>query len=209
MELRSSVDVEVRDAATGRAAARGVTGVSEHESGEITEFVAGSDLALFGNWGRELPGEHAITLRKPGYLPYVANADVDADICHVKTEVVEAEIASDPRAVPEHPISFVEGLDTTGGWPSPRAEVQVYGDTLEIKGLAETHDCGQLRVVSFRSGTRLHVQIEPSGVPPDECVGRRRFEASFALPSGATDLLVTNAVYFPAVLFNGEVRPVG
>ena len=206
-ELRFSVVVEVRDAATGRPAASGVTGVSEHESGEITEFTAGSDLTLDGNWGRELPGEHTITVWKPGYLPYVANADVDADLCHVKREIVEAEIAPDPRAVPEHPISFTEGPDTTGGW-SASAEVQVYGDTLEIKGLAKTRSCTELRVVAFRSGTRLHAQVEPSSVPlGDECVGSRRFEARFSLPSRATNLLVTNAVYFPAVLFDGEVRP--
>ncbi len=208
-EMRFSVLVEVRDAATGRPAASGVTGVSEHESGEVIEFTAGpDDLALDGKWDRELPGEHAITLWKPGYLPYLVDVHVDADRCHVNPEMVEAEIDRDPRAVPESPISFIEGPDSTVGvWNSASAEVHLYGDTLEIKGQAATRDCMELRVVSFRSGTRLHVQVEPSDVPLDDCVGGRWFEARFLLPSGATDLLVTNAYYFPAVLFSGKVRP--
>ena len=206
-ELRFSVVVEVRDAATGRPAARGVTGISEHESGVLTEFTAGSDLSLYGDWDSELPGRHVITVRKPGYLPHVVHADVDADRCHVETETVEADIAPDPRAVPEYPVSFIEGPDNSE-WRSASAEVQVYGDKLEIKGLAETRDCTELRVVAFRSGTGLHVQVEPSDIPLDDCVSYRRFEASFSLPSGRTDLLVTNAVYFPAELFDGEVRPV-
>ncbi len=199
--------VEVRDSASNGPAAIGATGVSEHESGEITELIAGSDLELFGKWGRELPGEHTISVWKPGYLPYVVDAHVDADRCHVETETVEADIALDPRAVPEHPISFIQEPDTASGWRSASAEVQVYGDTLEIKGLSGTRDCVDLQVVPFRSGARLHVQVQASDVPQDECVGWRRFEARFLLPSGATHLLVTNPAFFPVVLFNGEVRP--
>ncbi|MCY3808335.1 MAG: hypothetical protein OXG58_02670 [Gemmatimonadetes bacterium] len=207
-ELRSSVVVRVRDAATGRLAATGVTGVSEHESGAVTEFAAHSDLTLHGEWFSELPGEHTISLWKPGYLPYFVDAHAEAGRCHVKAEMVEADIARDLQAAPESPISFIEGPDSTVGvWNSASAEVQIYRDTLEIKGLAETHDCTELRVVPFRSAARLHVQVEPSDVPLDDCVDWRRFEARFLLPSGATDLLVTNAYYFPAVLFNGKVRP--
>lgn len=205
-ELRFSVVVEVRDVATGTPAARGVTGVSEHESGVLTEFTAEGDLSLYGNWDSELPGNHTITVRKPGYQADVTHADVDADRCHVKTETVEAEIAPDPRAVPETPISFIEGPDTAG-WRHASAEVQVYGDTLEIKGFAGTAGCAELRAVAFRSGEGLHVQVEPSDVPLDDCVRSRRFEARFLLPPGPTDLLVTNAHYFPAVLFDGQVRP--
>lgn len=213
-ELRGSVVVEVRDAVTGRPTASGATGVSEHESGEITEFAefsysefSYSALTLFGDWRGELPGEHTITVWKPGYVPHVVDAHVDADRCHVKTETVEADIAPDPRAVSEYPIFFTEGPDTSGEWPTANAEVRVNGDTLEIKGLAETLGCTELRVVAFHSGVRLHVQVEPSDVPLDDCVDWRRFEASFSLPSGTTSLLVTNAVDFPAVLFNGKVRP--
>lgn len=204
-ELRLSVVVEVRDAATGSPAAFGVTGISEHESGVLTEFTASGDLRLDGNWGTELPGEHTITIRRPGYLTEVVHADVDADRCHVETETVEAEIAPDPRAVAEQPVSFVEGPDT-GGWRPPSAVVQLHGDTLEIEGFAGTTGCTELRVVAFRSGNGLHVQFEPSDIPLDDCVARR-FEARFLLPSGPTDLLVTNALHFPAVLFDGEVRP--
>lgn len=204
-ELRFSVVVEVRDAATGGPAAHGVTGISEHESGVVTEFIAGGDLRLYGNWNSELPGNHTMTIRKPGYLTEVVQADVDADRCHVETETVEVEIAPDPRAVPEYPVSFVEGPDT-GGWRPPSAEVEVQGDTLEIKGFAGTTGCTELRVAAFRSGNGLHVQVEPSDTPLDDCVARR-FEARFLLPSGPTDLLVTNALHFPAVLFEGQVRP--
>lgn len=205
-ELRYSVVVEVRDAATGRPAANGATGISEHESGVFTEFTASGELRLDGNWNSELPGNHTITIRKPGYLTEVVHADVDADRCHVETETVEAEIAPDPRAVAEHPVSFVEGPDT-GGWRPASAEVQVHGDTLAIEGFAGTAGCAELRVVAFRSGDGLHVQVEPSEIPLDDCVSSRRFEATFLLPPGPTDLLVTNAHSFPAVLFDDQVRP--
>ena len=205
-ELRYSVIVEVRDATTGRPAASGATGISEHESGIITEFTASGDLRLDGNWRTELRGNHTITIRKPGYLTEVVQADVDADRCHVETETVEAEITPDPRAVAEHPVSFVEGPDTAG-WRPASAEVAVHGDTLEIKGFAGTAGCAELRVVAFRSGDGLHVQVEPSDTPLEDCVNSRQFKARFLLPSGPTDLLVTNAHYFPAVLFDGQVRP--
>lgn len=203
--LLYSVVVEVRDAATGRPAARGVTGLSEHESGVVTEFTGSDDLRLNGNWDGELPGRHTILVRKPGYLTEIVHANVDADRCHVEPETVVARIAADPRAVPEHPVSFVEGPDTIG-WHRASAEVQVNGDTLEIKGFAGTTDCAKTRVVAFRSGSRLHVQVEPSDTPLEDCVNSRRFEATFLVPSGRTDLLVTNAVDFPAELFHGQVR---
>ena len=37
-----------------KAAARGVTGRSEHESGTLTELSATDDLRLTGNWSSEL-----------------------------------------------------------------------------------------------------------------------------------------------------------
>lgn len=205
LELRYSVIVEVRDAETGRAAARGVTGRSEHESGIITEFSASGDLRLDGDWDEELPGNHTILVRKPGHLTDIVHADVDADRCHVDPETVEAELAPDPRAVADHPASFIEGPDPAG-WRQASAEVRIRGDTLAIEGFART-GCTELRVVAFRSGSGLHVQFEPSDVPLDDCVNSRWFEARFLLPSGRTDLLVTNAVGFPAELFDGQVRP--
>lgn len=205
--MHLSVIVEVRDPATGMPAARGVTGKSEHENGTITEFYATSDLRLDGNWAGELPGDHTIIVRKPGHVTDIVHADVDADRCHVETETVEAHIAPDPEAVPEYPVSFVERPDT-GDWRPASAEVRVRGDTLEIWGLAHT-ECTQLRVVAFRTGTGLHVQVEPSDIPLDDCVNRRRFEARFTLPSGPTDLLLTNGFFFPPELFDGQVRPAG
>ena len=203
--LALSVVVEVRDAADGMPAARGATGVSVHESGVLTDLYATGDLGLNGNWASELPGRHTILVRKPGYLPNVVHADVDADRCHVKTETVEARIARDPRAVPEYPVSFVEGPDV-GDWRPASAEVRVRGDTLEMAGVAPS-ECAELRMVAFRSGDGLHVQVEPSDVTLDSCDGSRRFEARFTLPPGPTKLLLTNGSLFPVELFDGLVRP--
>lgn len=206
-DLRPSVNVEVTDRATGMPAARGATGLSKHESGVLTEFYATSrnDLMLWGDWHSELPGNHTILVRKPGFLPQTVYADVDSDRCHVEPRTVQADIARDPRAVPEYPVSFIEGPDSAG-WRRASAEVQVHGDTLEIGGYAGT-DCTELRVVAFRSGSGLHVQVEPSGTPLDSCTRSRHFEARFMLPSEPTHLLVTNGHIVPAVLFEGEVRP--
>ena len=198
--------MEVLDPVTGLPAARGVTGRSEHESGTVTEFSATDDLRLHGDWERELPGNHTILVRKPGFLPDIAHVDVDADRCHVEPETVRVHIAPDARAVPEYPVSFIEEPDTSG-WRPASAEVQVQGDTLEIRGLAHT-ECMELRVVAFRSGSGLHVQVEPSDIPLDPCVNSRQFEARFALPPERTPLLVTNGYSFPVELFDGEVRPI-
>ena len=205
--LSPSVIVEVRDRATGMPAARGATGLSEHESGVLTEFHADRDLRLWGSWPDELPGTHTVLVRKPGFLTETARADVDSDRCHVVPETVQFDLARDPRAVPESPLSFIEGPDTAG-WRDASAEVRIRSDTLGITGYARGgSECTELRVVAFRSDGRLHVQIEPSDTPLDPCVNSRRFAARFTLPSGPTDLLVTNGFYLPTVLFDGEVRP--
>lgn len=204
-ELRPTLILEVRERATGMPAARWATGLSEHESGVLTEFFAYSELRLSGNWARELPGDHTIVVRKPGFLTEVAEVDVDADRCHVETEIVRVELARDPRAVPVSPVSFVEGPDTAD-WRPASVAVRVHGDTLEVRGYAGT-DCTELQVVAFRSGSGLHVQVEPSATQLDSCRGSRWFEARFILPSEATHLLVTNAFLPPAELFSGVVRP--
>ena len=205
-ELRPSVVVEVRDPVTGMPAARGVTGRSEHESGTLTELSATDDLRLTGNWSSELPGDHTILVRKPGFLTDIVHVDVGGDRCHVERRTVQVHIAPDARAVPEYPVSFIEEPEV-GAWRPASAEVQVYGDTLEIRGLAHT-ECTELRVVAFRSGIGLHVQVEPSDIPLDPCVISRQFEARFTLPSERTHLLVTNGFFFPVELFDGQVRPV-
>ena len=123
-ELRFSVIVEVRDAATGSPAARGATGRSEHESGIRTEFLPSGDLHLDGNWNAEYPGMHRIIVRKPGHRTDTVHADVDAGPCHVKTETVQARIAPDPRAVPEHPDSFILEPDPGGRIRHPAGRVR-------------------------------------------------------------------------------------
>lgn len=207
MEL--SVIVEVTERATGMPAARGATGLSEHESGVLTDFYSyrGEELRLVGNWESELPGAHTVLVRKPGFLTETAHADVHADRCHVEPRTVQVSLARDPRAVPESPVSFIEGPDSAG-WERPAsAEVQVHGDTLEIKGYTGS-DCTELRVVAFRSRNSLHVQIEPSDTPLDSCIRSRWFEARFTLPPEPTRLLVTNGHWVPVEFFDGEVRPV-
>lgn len=206
LEGRASLVVEVRDRLTGMPAAQGATGVSEHASGTLTDLGAFDDeLILRGNWNQELPGNHTIVVRKPGFLPDTVHAYVDSDRCHVELETVEARIAPDPRASPEHPVSFIEGPDSSD-WIQVSAEVHVYGDTLEISGLVNTR-CAALRLVAFRSGSGLHVQVEPPDIPLD-CIDARQFEAKFTLPSGPTHLLVTSALsFFPSNFFDGQVRP--
>lgn len=204
-QMEPSVIVEVRDRATGMPAARSATGLSRHESGVLTELFRETDLLLWAEWGSELPGNHLILVRKPGFLTEIAHADVDEDRCHVVPDTVQVDLARDPGAVPESSVSFIEGPDTAG-WRDASAEVQVHGDTLEIKGYTGTR-CTELRVVAFRSGRRLHVQIEPSDTPLESCTRSRWFEARFMLPPEPTDLLVTNGFWVPVVFFDGLLDP--
>ena len=201
-----SVIVEVRDPATGMPAARGVTGRSEHESGVVTELGVGYDLRLLGMWKYELRGNHTILVRKPGFLTDTVYVYVDGNRCNVEPRTVLVHMVPDARALPQHPVSFIEGPEIAAGYPSSRVQgVQVYGDTLEIKGFALT-DCTELRVVAFRSDNGLHVQVEPSDIQLDPCVGPRQFELRYTLPPEPTHLLVTNSSSLPAELFSGQVR---
>ena len=71
-------------------------------------------------------------------------------------------MAPDARALPQHPVSFIEGPEIDA-WPAS-AGGEVYGDTLEIQGFAP-NGCTELRVVAFRLGIGLHLQVEPSDIP--------------------------------------------
>jgi hypothetical protein len=202
-QLVPSLFVEVRDAETGEPAAWGVTGLSNHNSGVRTELAASDQLRLEGNWIRELAGQHTIELRRPGFEPKVLWASVDENRCHVETTTVQAEMNSDPRAEKQDPIYFSEGPEINA-WPAS-AGVQMWGDTLEIRGFAPTMNCMELHPVAFQLGRGLHVQIEPSNVPLEQCVGPRQFEVRYILPPETHSLLVTNGVGFPVVLFDGQV----
>jgi hypothetical protein len=203
-ELRTTLAVEVRNSVTGTPAARGVTGTSEHESGVLTELTASDDLRLGGDWAGEFPGTHSIQLKKPGYETESMQVFVDSNGCHVEPLTVQATITPDSRAVLQDPVSFVEGPGIDA-YP-PNAGVQIYADTLEITGFVPT-DCNELRVVAFRVGEGLHVQVEPSDALLGQCVSPRMFNVRYTLPPERTYLLVTNGFSFPVTLFDGQVRP--
>lgn len=196
--------MEVRDRATGAAAARGVTGASEHESHLTVEMTASDSLRLQGDWPRELPGRHTVTVRKPGYQTEYIDVFVDSDECHVEPQTVEATITPEPLAQFEEPLSFAEGPGIDA-YPA-NAGLELLADTLLIAGWVPT-GCSELTVVAARVNSSLHIQVEPSDVALPECLSPRRFEARFLLPAERTYLLVTNGYSFPVVLFNGQVRP--
>lgn len=202
--LRASLIVEVREAADGAPAARGTTGLSEHESGRAVELAAADDLFLHGDWPAELPGTHSVVLRSPGYRVEIVQAFVERDECHVETATVHAELTPEPSAVSVNAIEFIDG-PKVDAYPAS-AGVRVVGDTLEISGFAPTN-CTELHAVAFRVGQELHVQIEPSDVALTECVSPRLFSAKYILPPERTYLLVTNGYSFPTTLFSGQVRP--
>jgi hypothetical protein len=189
-------------------AARGVTGRAERESGQVIELASVfsvDDLRLHGSWDREMPGSYRVVLRKPGFVTKTIQADVREDRCHVIPALVEATLEPDPGAIEQEPISFVSGPDID---VSPaNAGAQVHGDTLTISGVAPSA-CRELRAVAFRSGDDLHVQIEPSDVPLEDCVrsGNRPFEVRYRIPAERTELLVTNGFAVPTELFRGRVR---
>ncbi len=205
--MLSSVAIEVRDPVTGAPAARGVTGWSEHGSGTTTEFATSGDLLLQGSWRGELPGHHLIHLRKPGFRTEVLTVDVGGDDCHVEPATVRAHMEPNPLAVPQHPLSFIEGPEIDA-WPAS-AGVKIYGDTLEVRGFAP-NGCTRLRAVAYRQASGfLHVQVEPSDVPLDRSARPRQFEVRYRLPPERTYLDVANGGGFPVGLFSGQVRPSG
>ena len=203
-EMVYSAQVEVRDAATGAPAARGVTAVSTHQSGVETELTAQDELTLRGDWMGEYPGYHVIDVRKPGYRTEVIPVQVEADRCHVETATVEATLEPDPSATLMEPIGLEEGPRTDANLP--RATVRVSGDTLEVEGFAPA-DCRELRSVAYVSEAGIHLQIEPSNVQLDSCEGPRRFRVRHLLPAGETQMLVTSARGFPVRLAQGTVAP--
>lgn len=198
---------EVRDAASGAPAGRGVTGVAIHDNGTIAELSAyHADQRLHGHWPRELAGRYTIILRRPGFVAEAVRTRVGQDDCHVKTRTVRAEISPDPGAVEEQPVAFIEGPEIASTQFGATAEV--IGDTLKISGISHSN-CDLLEVVASRVGTAMHVQLEPSGVRPGGCPSPRLFEVRYRLPPGETQLLVTSAFGFPVTLFRGDVRPAG
>jgi hypothetical protein len=205
-ELRPSIVVEVRDSATGAPAARGATGLTVHETGADTELAAFDTLHLSGNWNRELPGDHSVRVRKPGFRTQVLpRVQVGEGGCHVETVRLPFRIARDPGAVPLQPVFLTQGPDLNATPAS--AGIQIYGDTVEVGGFVPAL-CRSLQIVAFRSGNETHVQVQASDPPLGSCAGsERQFKARYLIPPVRSFLLVTNGFGFPVTLFAGSVSP--
>jgi hypothetical protein len=129
-ELRSNLNVAVRDSATRAPVAQGATGLATHRDGMATELSAIDSLMLIGSWGRERPGRYSVEVRKPGYRTARANTEVEESGCHVETQTVQIALARDPNAVAQSPLRFNQGQRFSGDRAS--AGIRVLGDTLEI-----------------------------------------------------------------------------
>lgn len=209
-ELRASLVVEVREAESGKAAARGATGHVRHlRSGVVTELYAAlnDSLRLDGDWDTERAGRYEVVIRKPGYETESVLAVVDEDRCHVHTERVPVTLTRDRLAVAVVPIAFEPG-SRVSGWEAS-AGITTFGDTLVVTGRAVAL-CGDLDVVAFRSREWWHIQFQPKqwegtcpGVP-----GLQQFEARFKLEPGINHLLITHGHWRSETLFEGSVsRP--
>lgn len=207
-ELKPNLLVEVREAESGMAAARGATGYARHlGSGVVAELHAVDDtLQLDGLWDRERAGRYEVVIRKPGYKTESVKAVVDEDRCHVKTKRVPVTLTRDESAAAVVPIAFEPGLRVTGTVAS--AGIMTFGDTLVVTGRAAAL-CGDLDVVAFRSREWWHIQFQPKewdgtcpGVP-----GLQQFEARFQLEPGNTQLLITHGHGRLETLFEGSVSP--
>jgi hypothetical protein len=207
-EMRSNLRAEVRDAATGAAAAYGARGWARHEQGATTELFALDSVSLVGNWDNERAGDYQVEVRKPGHRLASERITVREDACHVKTGTVRVSLAGEPAAQPVAPVSFSAGA-RVGGFTNS-AGVTVSGDTLVITGRALA-PCATLQPVGYRVGYSLHVQLEP-GAWPWSCGEReqmQQFEARYQLQQGANDVLVTAGFGWPGVLFDGMVQGQG
>lgn len=205
-DLRPNLRVEVREQLGGRAAARGATGLAEHEDGVVTELFGWADsLRLYSSWDRERAGGYRVIVRRPGYKDVVEGTTVDEDACHVKTATVRVELEVDTTAVAQTPISFLKGAQVPGVPVS--TGLRVLGDTLAILGTVPAL-CSELRAVAVRFFDILHIQVEPTrwdvACPGP---GYQPFELRYKLSSGRNYILMTSAVGSPALLFQGYVSP--
>lgn len=95
-DVKPSIVVEVRDAATGAAAAAGALGYAEEGSfrAELSGADGGPDaLELSGPFERA--GTYRVTVQKEGYLAWAQEAvRVGRDECHVHTVRLRADLQS-------------------------------------------------------------------------------------------------------------------
>jgi hypothetical protein len=205
-ELRANLVVEVRDSLTGAPAAWGATGIAVHDGGRTTTLSAFDSLHLGGSWAREQAGGYHVSVRKPGYTPVETRSSVDEDACHVKTGRVQVRIAPNPQYSSQPPLFLTLGEHVLG-W-NASAGIITHADTLIISGRAYA-PCTRLTVLATRSGRDLHVQAQPE----DWSLARtcseddrlQNFNAAFLLPTGGTDIYLTNGYGDPTVLFSGSV----
>lgn len=210
-ELRPNLIVEVRDAQTGHAAARGAIGSAQHLDSDVTTelYSARNDsLQLTGDWSRERAGRYVVVVRKPGFRTETVQVTVDEDRCHVRTERVPVTLTPDASAAAVVPLAFTRGERVSGS--SASAGITTFGDTLVVTGRAAAL-CSDLDIVAFRSGRSWHIQLQPmqwEGTCPG-LAGMQQFEARFRLPEGNNTLLITHGYQRPPTLFSGMVYSPG
>ena len=190
--------VEVRDSTSGLPAGLGATGFARI-SNRTTELIALDSLTLHGNWAREQAGRYVVVVRKPGYKTATDTTNVEHDGCHVRTKILPIRLAANSAAVAQTPILQVFSNNSSGSRGS--AGIQVHGDTLLIVG--STSSRGPIAAVAFRSGEDWHIQVQPARSSASG--GMQSFELRYRLPPGRSELLVTNALGDPVILYEGSV----
>lgn len=205
-ELRPNLVVVVREAESGKAAARGAIGTARHLNSAVSTELSTSfnDSLLSGDWIRERAGRYSVTVQKPGFRTEFALVEVEEDACHVRTQHVPVTLTRDPAALAVAPLRFERGLRVGGS--SASAGITVSGDTLVIMGRAAAL-CGELDLVAYRSSQSWHIQFQPQQW--DACSGElafQQFEARFRLEPGNNHLLITDASHRPSILFTGTAQ---
>ncbi len=93
LEARPGIEIEVRDAVTGEAAAAGAVGIATENAfaDTLMAFSDGVPLVLTGLYERA--GTYEVLITKAGYHAWrVSGVKIERDECHVKTVRLEARL---------------------------------------------------------------------------------------------------------------------
>ncbi len=88
--LVPAIEVEVRDAITGEAAADGAVGIATDRAFSDTLEVGFPGLVLTGAYERA--GRYEVIVTKVGYKPWREGVRVERDACHVETVRLRADL---------------------------------------------------------------------------------------------------------------------